>query len=444
MSGSKQLTLEDLNDLQRVAVERCLDMTKRIAAVTGEAGTGKTSIIKIVYNSLIEAGYNPVIAAPTGKAAKRIREATQAPAQTIHMLLQYTRPGDIDEKTGKPIGTTYPRRDRQNPIDFDHVLVDEYAMVNHELHRNLIDALPPGCRLLVFGDVSQLPPIENIPKYAAMATPFKAALEKFDGVKLAQVHRQSEDSMVLLNAQRINGGYGPKTGSDDFKVTVTDRPVEALIDAVMKAGDTFSKLDSQVITPTNKSWIGTEALNQQLQMMLMDNDRPTVKLDRHKWAKSELAVGVGDKVIMTKNYYELVGDDGSVGLFNGEVGIVQELGEYGELVIDFDGRIVVVPPVIQVAFENRVSVVHPHRDLELGYAITTHKAQGSEYQNVIYVMNKSAMFNLNRKNFYTAVSRARKTVHVITDMRSMSTALATREQRILPPKNTGMKVGWSN
>lgn len=444
MSGSKQLTVDDLNEQQRLAVDRCLDFTRRIAAVTGEAGTGKTSIIKIVYNSLIEAGYNPVIAAPTGKAAKRIREATQAPARTLHMLLEYTRPGDIDEKTGKPIGATYPRRDRQNPIEYDHVLVDEYAMVNHELHRNLIDALPPGCRLLVFGDVSQLPPIENIPKYAAMTTPFKTALEKFEGIKLAQVHRQSEDSMVLLNAQRINSGYGPKSGSDDFKVTVTERPVEQLIDAVMHAGDTFARLDSQVITPINKSWIGTEALNQQLQMMLMDNDRKTMKLDRHKWSKTELAVGVGDKVMMTKNYYELMADDGSVGLFNGEVGIVQELGEYGELVVDFDGRTMVVPPVIQVAVDNRVSVVHPHRDLELAYAITTHKAQGSEYQNVIYVMNKSAMFNLNRKNFYTAVSRARKTVHVITDMKSMSTALAQVDQRILPPRPSGMKVGWNN
>jgi exodeoxyribonuclease V alpha subunit len=296
----------------------------------------------------------------------------------------------------------------------------------------------------VFGDVSQLPPIENIPKYAAMATPFKAALEKFDGIKLAQVHRQSEDSMVLINAQRINSGYGPKSGGDDFKVTVTERPVEQLIDAVMHAGDTFAKLDSQVITPTNKSWIGTEALNQQLQMMLMDNDRKTMQLDRHKWSKVPLAVGVGDKVMMTKNYYDLTADDGTVGLFNGEVGIVQELGEYGELVVDFDGRVIVVPPAIQIVYDSNVSVVYPQRDIELAYAITTHKAQGSEYQNVIYIMNKSAMFNLNRKNFYTAVSRARKTVHVITDMKSMSVALAQIEQRILPPKPTGMKVGWSN
>jgi exodeoxyribonuclease V alpha subunit len=419
-------------------------MTKRIAAVTGEAGTGKTSIIKLVYNSLIAAGYNPVIAAPKGKAAKRIREATEAPARTLHMLLEYTRPGEIDEKTGKPIGHTYPRRDRQNPIEYDHVIVDEYAMVNHELHRNLIDALPPGCRLLVFGDVSQLPPIEQLPKYAAMTTPFKAALERFDGIKLAQVHRQSEDSMVLINAQRINAGMGPKQGSDDFKVTITERPVEALIDAVMRAGDVYARLDSQVITPTNKSWIGTEALNQQLQMMLMPHDRKTVELERHNWCKTPMRIGVGDKIMMTKNYYDLEADDGSIGLFNGEVGLVTELGEYGEVVVDFDGRTITVPPAIQLVFENRVSVVYPQRDLELAYAMTTHKTQGSEYQNVIYIMNKSAMFNLNRKNFYTAVSRARKTVHVISDMKSLSTALATKEQRIIPRKPTGTQVGWSN
>ncbi len=440
---SKQLTVDDLHDVQRTAVTSCLDMTKRIVAVTGEAGTGKTSIIRIVYNSLLEAGYSPVIAAPTGKAAKRIREATEAPAMTLHMLLKYTRPGEIDEKTGKPVGHSFPRHDRQTPIAYDHVLVDEYAMVNHELHRNLIDALPNGCRLLVFGDASQLPPIESVPKYAAMTTPFNAALQKFDGIRLTQVHRQSEDSMVLLNAQRINNGMGPKQGSNDFAVTITDRPVQAVIDAVMHADDAFAKLNNQVITPTNKSWIGTEALNEQLQMMLMPHGRKVMQLERHKWAKNQVSIGVGDKVMMTKNYYDLTADDGSVGLFNGEVGIVTELGDYNEVVVDFDGRIIVVPPAIQVSYENNIAVVYPQRDLELAYVLTTHKAQGSEYNHVIYVMNKAAMFNLNRKNFYTAVSRARQKVHVITDMKSMSTALATKDQRIMPSKPSGMSIGWS-
>jgi exodeoxyribonuclease V alpha subunit len=437
---AQQLTLEDLNEQQRVAVNTCLDMTKRIAAVTGEAGTGKTSIIRIVYNSLVEAGYNPVIAAPTGKAAKRIREATEAPAMTLHMLLKYTRPGDIDEKTGKPVGSSYPRHDKEMPIEYDHVLVDEYAMTNQELHRNLIDAMPSGCRLLVFGDVSQLPPIETVPKYAAMTTPFKAALERFNGVKLEQVHRQSEDSMVLLNAQRINNGLGPKQGSADFIVTITEKPVEAVINAVIEAGDAFATLSNQVITPTNTSWIGTAALNQQLQMMLMPAGRKLLELSRHKWAKTPLAIGAGDKVMMTKNYYDLEADDGTVGLFNGEVGIVQEIGEYEEVIVDFDGRIISVPPAIQVAFDSRTAVVYPQRDLELAYCITTHKAQGSEYQHVLYVMSKAAQFNLNRKNFYTAVSRARQKVTLVTDMKAMGLALSTKEQRILPPKPT--KVGW--
>jgi exodeoxyribonuclease V alpha subunit len=278
----------------------------------------------------------------------------------------------------------------------------------------------------MFGDVSQLPPIETLPRYAAMPSAFKVALDKFDGVRLTTVHRQAEGSLVLTNAQRINNGLGPKPG-DCFKVTITDQPVKALLEAVLEAGDAFAKLDNQIITPTNKSWIGTEALNQQLQLMLMDDNRETMKLLRHKWHKQELHIGVGDKVMMTNNWYSL--GDGH-GVFNGETGIVTEITDYEEIIIDFDGRIVSIPPIVQIEVNNRVTVGYPQKDLQLAYAITTHKAQGSEYKHVIYVMNKSAQFNVNRRNFYTAVSRARERVHVISDMRTMGLALSQKEPRV--------------
>ena len=131
--AATQITLEQFDEKQKLAVERALDISRRIAAVTGPAGSGKTTIMRTIYEKLRENGYNPVLAAPTGKAARRIREATGAPAMTIHALLQYTAPRDINPRTGKPYGTTLPRRTRENPIEYDTVIADEYAMVNQEL-----------------------------------------------------------------------------------------------------------------------------------------------------------------------------------------------------------------------------------------------------------------------------------------------------------------------
>ena len=170
-------------DVEQIeAINLCCDLTKRIVAVTGEAGTGKTTIIKAVYSKLINyidthrrefkrdyiedrdkyqfnAEEYIVLVAPTGKAAKRIFEATGIPAMTIHRLLEYPTPGEIDENTGKALVASSPKRDKFNPIKQKIVLCDEYAMVSYELHRNLIDALPSGGCVRMFGDCNQLEPI---------------------------------------------------------------------------------------------------------------------------------------------------------------------------------------------------------------------------------------------------------------------------------------------
>jgi|694.fasta_scaffold55650_6 exodeoxyribonuclease V alpha subunit len=425
---SNEITLEQLDDKQRLAVEQGLDVSKRISAVAGPAGSGKTTIMRMIYNGLTEAGYTVKLAAPTGKAAKRIREATGLPAGTLHMLLEYTRPLEIDDKTGKPFGDTFPRRTKENPLECDVVIGDEYMMVNHELHRNLIDALQSGARLIVLGDVSQLPPIESSPILAQKPAPFKILLDKFNGIYLDKVHRTADDSGILLNAQRILGGTAPMPNTD-FTRIITDKPVDELVAALDKAD--YTALNNQIITPANKSWVGTLKLNATLQTVLMDNDRHTLSLPRNKWdAANAVRVGVGDKVIMTKNWYDLDCEDGSKGVFNGEVGKVIEVSDVEEVVVDFDDRICRIPPAVQLVYNNKVTVGYPQRDIYLAYVVTTHKAQGSEYDHIVYVLNKSMLAMMNRKNMYTALTRARKHATLITDMASLSMSVTTKEPKV--------------
>ncbi len=182
--------------IQQEAIERCLDINSnnRIVSVSGQAGTGKTSLIKDTHATLQSLGYRVDVLAPTGKAAKRVHEATNIRARTCHMGLEYTSPSDIDEETGQPIGETIPKRDKKNPLDADVVIVDEYMMVNWELHRNLIDALKSGACIRMFGDVNQLPPIESNAKLRDKDAPFEEMMKKFASTQLQEVYRQGEGS----------------------------------------------------------------------------------------------------------------------------------------------------------------------------------------------------------------------------------------------------------
>lgn len=426
---STGISLDQLDDKQRLAVERCIDTSKRCAAVTGPAGSGKTTIMRFAHEALTEAGYDVEVAAPTGKAARRIREATGLPAQTIHKLLEYGSPREFDAR-GRAIDPTRPRRDRENPLECAAVIADEYAMVNRELHAALVAALPPGGRLITFGDIRQLPPIETSAAIAREPTAFKMLLDKFDGVVLDRVHRQAEDSGVLAAAQNVLKGMPPKSNNKDFTMEVTDRPVDAVFDELDR--NDYKRLDNQIITPVNISWIGTYKLNHQVQPMLMDAKRETISLDRHKWhAKQPVRVGVGDKVVMCKNWYDLECSDGTRGVFNGEVGIITAIDfDTNVISIDMEDRIVYVPPICQITIGNSVVVGLPHKDLQLAYVLTTHKCQGSEFKNVTYVINKSAFQMLNRRNMYTALTRARDSARLITDIRALSVSLAMTEPRV--------------
>lgn len=404
----------------------CCDTSQRVVAVTGAAGSGKTTILETVYKKLVDHGYTVALVSPTGKAAKRIYEVTGIEAMTIHRLLEYTHPGDPDPKTGKPVSFSFPRRTRANPVEFDVVLADEYAMVNQEVHRSLFDALPVGGVVRVFGDNNQLQPIEEDLREKDKPSAFTVLLDKFPSVVLETVHRQGKDSGILLNLQQILKGRMP-TRNDQWDMRFTDMPVDLLRDHVFDAldrGIDFTSIDNQILTPQNKSWVGTAKLNTMLQGMFHDRMEPATFVPRHKWIKGEgdelggiIRMFVGDKVIVTRNMYDLH-------VFNGESGKIIEITNDGEIVIDFGDREQAIPPILMV--QNRfgkIVEVDPRKDIDLGYAVTVHKAQGSEYKHVIYMLNKSTMYMQNRRNFYTACSRGREHVLIITDQRSISTSL---------------------
>lgn len=417
-----------LDTKQEEAIARCCDLSNRVVAVTGAAGSGKTTILKMVYDNLIAAGYRVALISPTGKAAKRIKEVTGIEAMTLHRFLEYTHPGDPDPKTGKPVGISMPRRHRQSPVDADVVLADEYAMTATEQHRALFDALPNAGCVRVFGDNNQLPPIEeddwkNKDKPKELS-PFEMLLSKFPAVILETVHRQGKDSGILMNLQLMLKGRLP-TRNEQWGITYTDKPVDALIEYVMDNldnGVSFADIDNQIITTQHKSWIGTGKLNTLLQGMFHNETTPSIMVPRNKWTNDGLPIPmyVGDKVIVTRNMYDL-------DVMNGESGRIIEVSHDGELVIDFGDKEQVIPPLLMVQnrYGNMVEI-DPRKDVDLGYAITTHKSQGSEYSRVIYMLNKSTAFMQNRRNFYTACSRGREHVQLITDQRSLSMSLSKR------------------
>lgn len=418
---------------QQEAIEKCLDPKVRVAWVSGGAGVGKTSIMKAVYDGFVARGKTILPCAPTGKAAKRIREVCDIPAKTIHAALEYPRPGEVDQKTGKPLVSTDPKRDHRNPLAENIILADEYSMVNVEVHRNLFDAVRSGGLIRVFGDSHQLQPIESFKKKngdkAKPKSSFLSIMDRFPGTMLTTIHRQDEGSSIIENGHRILKGMMPKR-ADNYRFHMTDKPNEWIMDYFIDHQPDmpdFKSINNQIITPTNVGWTGTRALNATIQELSHSPEDEYTELDRHPWDKDEkrrgaqyLRLYVGDKVIFTANNYTL-------GVFNGETGIVRSWAEFGEIEIDFGDRVLVIPPAVEVVgYDERVSVVNPQKDIDLAYAITTHKSQGSEYESVMYIINASRQFMLNRNNFYTAQSRARQTVDLVCDQKSLWASVSKR------------------
>ena len=444
-----------LDQKQIDAVAISADLSKRIVAISGPAGSGKTTIIENTVNKLNETHEIVVICAPTGKAARRIKEATGLDAVTIHKLLEYPRPGERDEKTGEPMKSGVPRRGRVTPLDAKVIIVDEYAMVNWELHNNLIAALPSGGVIRAFGDVHQLPPIESykVTDNAGkkMETPFEKLLKRPDSVNLETVYRQAEGSNILLNADKIRRGHTPQVNKDlgDFYIRLSDDPVKALKTLVLEGMENsvdFRSVTNQIITPTKKTWIGTQKLNVMLRNLLNPRPEQTQSLPRHKWDKDGLTLGLGDKIVCTTNtydmrdYYDRFAEWTETGtpimhtfitcpatkqMLNGETGRVTAINPDGGIECDFGDRIVEIPAQYDEYWAERDTVIttQPQRELDLAYALTTHKCQGSQFSHVVYLMNRSAQFILSRQNFYTAVTRAKDRVDIITDQTALKVAV---------------------
>lgn len=429
---------------QQHAVTLCVDPLKRLVAVTGEAGTGKTTIIKQTCDLLTERNIPFALAAPTGKAARRIREATGYPAVTIHKLLEFNRP-DMDEETGEATTVSAPSRRKGNPLDQHIIIVDEYAMVGTGLHRDLVSALKHGACLRVFGDVRQLPPIENATLYDP-TSPFSKCLAMPNTITLNNIYRQAEGNGIIEAARRISRGSF-FTSNSDVRVMLGDAVLATLYKMLEDNDTDWRKLENQIISPARKSDIGTIRLNSILQLRFNPNMPNKLELPRNKWeVKNRVFVALGDKVVCNTNSYDLRDyseryteyTSNGVGIpysyiecpdtkqmLNGEVGIVTSIDEFGVLEIDFGDRVVELPPKVEEYSRKRGFHYHydPRKVIELAYALTTHKCQGSQYDNITYIMASCAFFNLSRPNFYTGVTRAKKHATIISDQRSLATSL---------------------
>jgi exodeoxyribonuclease V alpha subunit len=396
---------------------------ERLVAITGQAGTGKTTIMKEVHERYTDAGHVVALAAPTGKAAKRISEATGIPAMTVHRLLEFTHPGDPDEKTGKPVAESHPRRHDRHKLEQTVVLVDEYSMVNHKLNRQLIDAMPAGALLRTFGDINQLPPIEEFVVSTGPSpdgSPFRHHITRHPSVTLKNIYRQGEGSSIVKNAHRILNRMCP-VGMEDFNVVLTRQQGPQVLRLVESDLNKYMSLDNQIITPTHRGWIGTRELNLKIQAIVQSSFPSEGHImPRHSWDKYDLVLYPGDKVIWTKNDY-------CVEIFNGETGIVKEFLGRGHVVIDFGDRVVSVPPLVSYEKSDGSKVFYdPRVSIKLAYAITTHASQGSEYDSVVYLMDKYAMMLQDQSNFYTGVTRAKKRATVIADQWSFQKAVITK------------------
>lgn len=446
----------ELQGQQLVALDYALNKKKRLVAITGAAGTGKTSIMREITRRLKATNVSVALAAPTGKAARRITEATGYTAVTLHKLLGFGKP-TLDPETGIPITVTKPKYDHYNRLPVQVVMVDEYAMVHESLHRDLIDALDNGAKLIVFGDIDQLPPIEEyeIKKLNGeeYKSPFERLLELPSSVVLDTVYRQAADSGILFNAGLIRRGKPPSRKSD-FIIHVSDVPLKTLKDLVNKGETDFSSLENQVIVPVKVTDIGTYKVNTILQAILNPRGLHGLPLPRMKHEeKHPVSVNVGDKVVCMENMYDMrdyfsrysswkdeftpvyssfIPAPETYSMLNGEIGLITEI-DSGTLWVDFGDRTVCIPESYRDINQYRKMVnVDPRKRISLAYAITTHKAQGSEFDTIVYMQHSVCSWMLSRNNVYTGITRARKLVHFITDARQYQNSMRlTAKQKMV-------------
>ncbi len=382
--------------LQRQAVE--LAAREELLILTGGPGTGKTTSVRAIVALFERMGLNVLLAAPTGRAAKRLGELCGRDTQTVHRLLGMT----WNEQTGEVTFT----KDEKEPLEADALIVDETSMVDLALMRALLAALRPGCRLVLVGDPDQLPSVGAGNVFSDLIRSGRIAT-----VALRDIFRQAERSMIVRNAHLVNEGTMPElknSAAGDF-FFLPRRDSGRLVDTVVELCKTrlpenmgIPADELQVLTPTRRGDAGTRSLNFALQAAL-NPPKPGKKERRF----GELVFREGDRVMQTRNDYDVVWqkDDGTAGtgIFNGDVGRITKIDPSGEL--------------LEIVFDDRTATYTADMlaELDMAYAMTVHKSQGSEYRGVVFVGAPCAPSLMVRGVLYTAITRARELLVIVGD-----------------------------
>lgn len=395
----------ELDPLQRDAVLTAGH--SGLLVITGGPGTGKTTTINTIIRMFADEGKTILLGAPTGRAAKRMSEATGWPASTIHRLLEYQGRPDEDEDDGDQVRGHFERNEN-NPLECDVVIIDEMSMVDIFLMNALLKAIHRGTRLIMVGDANQLPSVGagNVLRDIIASGVIRT-------IQLRHIFRQAAASDIVVNAHKINEGEPVDLSkrSKDFLFIKSQTPdqifaaIAALVLNKLPGYLGVDPFDIQIMTPQRKGALGVERLNQLLQ------EQMNPKSSR----KTEKEIGgtlfrVGDKVMQIRNDYNLIWEirgrygiptEKGEGVFNGDIGIITEINSFAQnLTVRFDDRFV------EYAFKDCES-------LELAYAITIHKSQGSEYPAVIVPMYQGPSMLMNRNLLYTAVTRAKSCVCLV-------------------------------
>jgi len=411
-----------LGDLQRKAVYEAVE--SGLVIITGGPGTGKTTTINAIIKLFEMQNMEILLAAPTGRAAKRMTETTGMEAQTIHRLLELN--GNPEEG-----GSMRFERNELNPLEADVIIIDEMSMVDIYLMYSLLKAVTVGTRLILVGDVNQLPSVGpgNVLKDIIGSG-------KFNVVRLNEIFRQAAESDIITNAHKINAGQSIRLDNkskDFFMLSMSSsiqiqRALVSLIAEKLPPYVDATKYDIQVLTPSRKGELGVENLNKILQQYI---NPPAPGKREKQWG--EVIFRENDKVMQIKNDYQmewkivtkkgLTIKEGS-GVFNGDCGIIREINEFaGTVTVEFDeGKLV----------EYTGATLE---ELELAYAITIHKSQGSEYPAVIIPLLNAPRPLLNRNLLYTAVTRARKCVTIVGSENSVNEMIQNESEM---KRNSGL------
>lgn len=397
----RQIEKQTKMDLDEHQVEAVKEAVRNgLLVITGGPGTGKTTTINTIIRYFELEGMDIFLAAPTGRAAKRMSETTGFEARTIHRML---------ELNGGMEGNAGFERNEQNPLETDVIIIDEMSMVDISLMYSLLKAIAAGTRLILVGDVNQLPSV-------GPGSVLKDIIDsnEFHIVKLTKIFRQASTSDIIVNAHKINRGepVSLDNKSMDFfflKRYEADKIINVTLQLIKQKLPKFvgaSEYDIQVLTPMRKGLLGVERLNGILQMYL----NPADKRKREKEHGSTI-FREGDKVMQTKNNYQLEWEirskyglciDKGTGIFNGDMGIIEEINDFAE--------------TMTVSFDEGRMVEYPYKlldELELAYAVTIHKSQGSEYPAVVIPLLSGPRMLMNRNLLYTAVTRAKKCVTIV-------------------------------